>query len=408
VNRELAVRDVLRSLTRFRARAVLAGLGIVVSVLATVYVLSLGGTIRSTFDGFLGKMYPADVVAVFAGRNFGAGGVGTQAIRLRDVTAVVRSVPEVVAWDVTVFAGGRDLSAGERRTRVPVLGANVSLPAVRRRPIVEGEAFDQADIDSRARVVLLGRTTARALFGSDPPVGETLFIENTPYQVKGVLSELGVSPHGNDEDDLLYLPYTVVMDNISKVDSVPQVAFQVADASRIEEVARQIAAVLREQHGITDGRPDGFSVVVPRDIQRRIAGTFRTLNLFVALICAVAFLISALVVLGVMHVSVRQRVPELGLRKAVGADSTAIRSQILWEALVIAAFGCALGALLAWAAVYFTAPVLARKFGMEGARLSAIGLFVGAVAAFVTGLLGAWLPARRASRLDPVEALRMS
>jgi ABC-type antimicrobial peptide transport system permease subunit len=407
MNRQLAVRNVVRSLARFKARAVLAGFGIVVSVLATVFVLSMGGSVRSTFDSFVGRMYPADVISVIAGSSFWAGGSGVQTMRLRDVAAVERSVSDIVAWDVVLWGGRRDVRGGERVTRVGVRGAGANMPEVRRRPISEGAAFEAADIETRARVALIGQTTARALFGDESPVGATLFIENTPYKVKGMLSVLGVSPHGDDEDDVLYLPYTVVMDNLNKVDYIPQVAFQVSDASRMEEVGRQIAAVLREQHGITEGRPDDFSIIVPKDIQERIAGTFRTINIFVALICAAAFLISALVVLGVMHVTVRQRVPELGLRKAVGADAAAVRSQIVWEALVIAAVACVAGALLAWVTVYFTAPVLARKFGVEGAQMTALAVLVGAAAAFVTGLLGAWLPARRASRLDPVEALRM-
>lgn len=408
MNRQLAIRNVLRSLMRFKARTLLAGFGIVISVLATVFILSMGGSVRSTFEAFVDRMYPADVVAVIAGANFWGGGFGAQSMRLRDAAAVERSVPDIVASDVMVYAGSRDLKAGEHRTRVGIRGAGADFPQVRRRPVAEGAAFDDADIETRARVVLLGRTTARALFGDASPVGETFFIENTPYRVKGVLRELGVSPHGDDEDNVLYVPYTVVMDNISKVDFVPQVAFQVRDAARIDEVGQQIAAVLRVQHGIAEGRSDDFSIIVPRDIQERVARTFRTINLFAALICAAAFLISALVVLGVMHVSVRQRVPELGLRKAVGADAGAIRSQILLEALVIAAIACGLGAVLAWLTVYFTAPVLARQFGIDGAQMTALGVVIGAAAAFVTGLLGAWLPARRASRLDPVEALRMS
>lgn len=407
MNRSLAVSQIARSLTRFKSRSLLGGLGIVVSVLATVFVLSAASAVRGTFDKFIAQLYPADVITLGSGRGMWAGGGSDgQPMRLRDIEVVTASVPGIVARDISAVAGPRDVKIGNRNARVLVAGTGAQAPQVRRRGASEGAYLDEADVSARARVALLGATAVRVLFGDASPVGSTIYIDNVPFKVKGVLERLGVSPHGDDQDNVIVIPYTVVMDSLLKVDYVPQVAYQVADPARMSEMMTAIVAVMRKQHGITDGRQNDFYVIQPSDIQRRLANSFGTMKVFVLLICAAAFVISALVVLGVMQVSVRQRTSELGLRKAVGADEREVRGQILWEALVIALAGCAIGAVLAGVTLYATAPMLARKFGFAGVGISLSAIVVGVLAALVTGAVGAWLPARRAGRLDPVAALR--
>ena len=408
MNRSLAIRQVGRSLIRFKGRSVLGGLGIVVSVLATVFVLSAAGAVRGTFDKFVAQLYPTDVITVGSGRGMWAGGGSDgQPMRLRDVDAVMSSVPGILARDISTVAGSRDVKVGERSARVVVVGTGAQAPQVRRRTASEGAYLDEADVGARARVALLGTTAVRALFGVSSPIGSTIYLDNVPFRVKGVLEPLGVSPHGDDQDNVVVIPYTVVMESLLKVDYLQQVGYQVADPTRMVDTAAAIVAVMRKQHGIGEGRQNDFYVIQPTDIQKRLANSFGTMKLFVVLICAVAFLISALVVLGVMQVSVRQRTSELGLRKAVGADEPQVRGQILWEALVIALAGCAIGAVLAGVTLYATAPLLAKKFGFVGIGISLSAILIGVLAALVTGALGAWLPARRAGRLDPVAALRM-
>jgi putative ABC transport system permease protein len=407
MNSELFVRTVVRRLTRFKARALLMSLGVIVSVLATVLVASLSGTIHSAFDGFIGRIYPDDGITLVAGSSFMGGGLGRDSLRVKDVEAVAAAVSAIVEWAPQNSAGRRDIKVGERNTRAFVLGYSDKHPDVRRQSVSQGEFFTAAEVATRSRVALLGQTTARALFGGSSPVGATLFVDNVPYRVRGVLESLGMSPHGDDLDDVIAVPYTVVMDSLAKVHFLRAASFRIARAEDTESVAERIRTIMRQRHDIRAGQRDDFTVVTPRQMHEMVASTFRTLNLFVVLICAAAFLVSALVLLAVMLASIRQRTPEIGLRKAVGADLAHIRDQVIAEVTIIAAAGCAVGIVLAYPLIAVIRPLLAAKFGFTGAAISLNAVAIATSAALITGVLGALLPALRAARLDPVDALRI-
>jgi putative ABC transport system permease protein len=407
MNSELFVRTVVRRLTRFKGRALLMSLGVIVSVLATVLVASLSGTIHAAFDGFIGRIYPDDGITLAAGAGFMGGGLGRDNLRVKDVEAIAAAVPAIVAWAPQNSAGRRDIKVGERNTRAVVVGYSDKHPEVRRQSVAEGEFFTADEVAARARVVLLGRTTARALFGDSSPVGATLFVDNAPYRVRGVLESLGMSPHGDDLDEVIAVPYTVVMDSLVKADFLRAASFRIARAEDAESVAEQIRAILRQRHDLRAGQRDDFTVVTPRQMHQMVASTFRTLNVFVVLICAAAFVVSALVLLAVMLASVRQRTAEIGLRKAVGADLAHIRDQVIAEVTVIAAAGCAFGIMLAYPLIAAIGPLLAARFGFAGATISLNAVAIATSAALITGVLGALWPALRAARLNPVDALRM-
>ncbi len=406
MNREIFLRTLLARLTRFKGRVLLMGLGIIVSVLATVLVSSLSGTIRATFDGFIGRMYPDDGISLFAGANFLGGGLGRDNLRLKDLEALVAALPAIVAWDPMAGAGRRDIKVGDRNTRTNVIGGSEQYADVRRQSVGDGAFLTADEVAGRSRVALVGQTTARALFGNTSPVGATLFIDNVPYRVKGVLEPVGMSPHGDDLDDVIVLPYTVVLDSIRKVDFVQGAAFTVRDAGESEVVAGQIASILRQRHDIREGQPDDFSTHTPRQMREMVAKTFGTLNLFVVLICAAAFVASAIVLLTVMLATIRQRTAEIGLRKAVGASTEDIRDQVVSEVVLVAVSGCVVGVVLAYPLMAVIGPMLASKFGFTGASVSLSAVVIAAAAAIATGLLGALWPAMRAAALNPVDALR--
>jgi putative ABC transport system permease protein len=336
------------------------------------------------------------------------GGLGRDNLRLKDVEAVVASLPSIVAWDPLNSAGLRDLKVGERNARVRVVGASDQYPMVRRHSVASGQFFGADEVMARSRVAVIGATTARNLFGESSPIGSTVFIDNVPYRVKSVFEPQGMSPHGDDLDDVLCVPYTVIMDSMVKVDFVRGASFRVGNAAEVESVASQVASVLRQRHDIREGQQDDFFVVTPRQMHEMVGKTFGTLNLFIVLICGAAFLASAIVLLSVMLATVRQRTAEIGLRKAVGANLSDIRDQIISEVVLIAAAGCAVGVLLAYPLMAVIAPMLSEKVGARGASISFASIVIAAAAAIITGLLGALWPAMRAAGLNAVDALRLS
>lgn len=406
MNRPLLLRTVFLRPARFRLRTLFMAVGITVSVAASMLLQTFLGGARDAFASFVGKAYPSDCVTLMAGTGFMGGGEGRSDLTLEDVETVLGSLSEITDWDPAVAAGARDVKQAGLSTEVGIVGHSERSAAVRRRSVREGEFFTTAEVRGKANVAILGPTTAAALFPDESPVGERIFIDNIPFEVKGVLESFGVDPHGNDQDDIIYVPYTVAMDTLLKADYISAATFQIEDRSRAEEVREEVTGIMRRRHHIGEGQEDDFSVLTAVLIQELIDRSFRTFDLFVLLIAGTAFLMSTLVIGGIMWVGVKQRVAEIGLRKAVGARSRDVQIQILLEALAVTAVAAVAGVLLALAGSAALAPLLASSFGVAGLEPPTLSGLVAVGAALVLAVVGGALPARRAARLDPVAALR--
>lgn len=408
MNRELLLRTVALRLGRYRLKTFWMALAIALGVVATVLLVSLSVSVKARFRVFLDDLYPADGIVIFAGGGPMSRG-GPRDLKLDDLEAIAAATG-IRDWDPLVFAGPRDvrseLGSGGETVSIPLSGMSERAERVRRRSVDDGAFFTAAQVQSRARVALLGTTAAARLFPGASPVGGRLHVDNLAIEVVGVLEPRGSDPHGGDQDLTIVVPYTTLMDTMVRSTSISAATLRLDDRERVAEIAQEITALLRDRHGIAAGQTDDFTVFTAESMNAMFERTFRTFELFVPLISGTLFLIAALVVLAVQQLAIRARRREIGLRRAVGARVADLELQIVLETAAVAAGAALAGLLLAQLGFLVLAPLVAQKFGVKEIGPSATAVVVAVVAALATGVLGALLPARKAARLDPVAALR--
>ena len=248
MNRALLWRSVWLRVTRYRLRSAIIAAGICVSVLATVLLQSVAVGVRQAFDVFIDRAYPADGVVLMAGGGFMGGRAGRTNLKLADVETVAAELG-IAEWDPIVIVS-RDVRHGGNSVRVPVTGMSEKAEVVRRRSVQDGEFFTADDVTKRANVVLLGSTTAAELFPGQSPIGARLFIDNVPFEIRGILESTGVDPHGADMDQTIVIPYTTLLDEIERIDYVSAATFLIDDPARANAVRDEILRTMRERHAV--------------------------------------------------------------------------------------------------------------------------------------------------------------
>jgi putative ABC transport system permease protein len=405
MNRALLLQMAWVRLGRYKAKTLVLGIGIVISVLATALIESAGVHFMAAAKDFNVRTYPAGNLLLVGGSGAMGGGAQRNGLKLADVEAVLAAIPAIVSWDPYLRGGARDLKQGDRSVSVGVSGYSERAENVRSRGVGEGDFISAQDVQGRASVALLGATTARKLFGDQSPLGQTLFIGTQPFQVKGVLEKAGMDPHGYDLDDAVYVPFTTLMERVLHVNEITAASFVVADAEQAEAVAARMAGVMRERHHIEAGQQDDFSIITASQMRKQLKRAFTIFDVFIPLIAGTAFLISGLVLMSIMLTSIRERTAEFGLRRALGARASDVRFQVLMEVVFVVAIASLVGLVLAKAIAIWLAPVLHARVGVKQFDLLPGSMALGVAGALLTGALGALLPAGRAARLNPVTAL---
>ena len=393
----------LRALRRNKMRTVLTMLGIIIGVGAVIAMVALGRGAKAQVEARIASL-GQNVILIFSGSInrggvfTGFGGAGT--LTIEDTLAVQNEVPNVAAVSPEVRSGGQ-ITAGENNWNTQIFGEGVDYLTIRQWELDEGEMFTEADVRSATKVGLIGKTTADRLFPDDEPVGKTVRIRGTPVRIIGVLKRKGASMGGDDQDDRIVIPYTTCMKRFAGVTTLRMMQVSAVSAEQLTEVQNGITELLRQRHRIQPGRDDDFIIRNQQEISEAQTATTETMTALLAGVAIISLMVGGIGIMNIMLVSVTERTREIGIRMAVGARGHDILLQFLIEAVTLSSIGGLLGIVLGIGGAKLLTVV--KNWPTQVSTQSIIIAFIFSAA---VGIFFGFYPARKASQLDPIEALR--
>jgi len=399
-----SLRIALRSLGRNALRSFLTTLGLIVGVSAVIVGVSMGAGAKAEVEKRIADM-GQNLLIVFSG-NFSRGGarggfgqVGS--FTLDDYETIRREVAGVSCVSPEVRTTAQVVS-GSANTSVGIWGVSTDFVPIRSWRFRSGDNFTEANQRDAAKVCILGATTAMSLFGEgNDPVGQIIRIKNAPYVVIGWLEPKGTGGFGQDQDDLIIMPYTSAMKRLAGESKFRALNVQAESAEVIDEVQNQVAALLRQRHNIEGGKEDDFTIRNQQDMSDFANANNRIMTILIGFFAGISLVVGGIGIMNIMLVNVTERTREIGIRLAVGARTRDILRQFLTEAVILSLGG----GLLGIGAGYGLAPALTKLAGFP-TLISTESVILAFTVSWCICVVFGFFPALKAGRLDAIEALR--
>lgn len=393
----------LLSLVANKLRTVLTMLGIIIGVCAVIAMVSVGMGVKKNVTDSISRLGSNMLIVMSGSSNRGGirGAAGSvQTLTYDDAEAIKDKIKYVNYVSPTVQTSSQ-IVYGHENWSTTVTGVVPEYVSIQSLTMQSGIFFGAHDVDVRNRVAVIGTTVATNLFGTVNPVGKKIRIGNAPYTVIGLIASKGQSSGGQDQDDVVLIPLTTAQERLLGITYVRSINVQVAEEDRMDEVQENIEKLLRQRHRIREGSDDDFNVRNLTSLMETMSQTTTMITLLLGSIAGISLIVGGIGIMNIMMVSVTERTREIGIRKAIGATYNSIMLQFLIESTMISILGGIIG-------IFFGIGLAQAisKFGNFTTVISGLSIVASFGFSLFVGIFFGMLPARKAARLDPIDALR--
>ena len=398
------IRISVKALLRNKTRSALSMLGIVIGIAAVIAVVNLGEGLKQSTANQLSDMGTNLIMVMRANQRRGGVSMGSsnvQSLKVKDAEMIAKNAKNITMVSPVVNSGGQVVN-GSKNWSGTVYGGSIDYLKIRKYEIATGVNFTEEDVKTYAKVGLIGQTIVENLFADgEDPIGKTIRVGNMPFKVIGTLKEKGENAMGMDQDDIIIMPYSTVQKRMLGVDFIHQIVCSAASEDVADAAVEEVESLLRVSHKIAAGGTDDFEVRTQQELLEMMTSMTGMITTVLIAIALISLLVGCIGIMNIMYVTVTERTKEIGLRMSIGAKNSAILMQFLTESIILSLIGGVLGLFLGVFLSYVVTLVMSLPF-----VVNALWMVISFVSCAVLGLIAGFFPALKASRTDPINALR--